>query len=63
MCTDRVKKLIDNILERMILRLDPEPVIPGEAVSDNKAAQNVIRADDADHSQREECQGNTESQE
>ena len=61
--TDRVEELIDNILERVILGLNTEPVIPGEAVTNNKAAQDVIRADYTDHSERKECQGNTESQE
>jgi hypothetical protein len=47
----------------MILRLDSEPVIPCEAVAYNKAAQYVIGADDADHSEGKERQGNTKSQE
>jgi len=47
----------------MILGLNTEPVIPGEAVTNNKAAQDVIRADDSNHSERKERQGNSESQE
>jgi hypothetical protein len=35
--TDRIEELIDDILERMVLRLYAKPVIPGEAVSNNKA--------------------------
>jgi hypothetical protein len=61
--TDRVEELIDNILERVILRLNPEPVIPCEAVTNNKAAQDVIRANDTDHPEGKERQGNSESQE
>jgi hypothetical protein len=47
----------------MVLWLNSEPVIPCEAVAYNKAAQDVIGADDTDHSEGKERQGNSESQE
>ena len=52
--TDRIKELIDNVLKRVILRMDTEPIIPGKAVADHKAAQDVVRANDANHSESEE---------
>jgi len=59
----RVEELIDHILERMIFGLLPKPVVPREAIADHEAAQNVVRAEYADNTEREECQGNAKSQE
>ena len=46
----------------MVLRLDPEPVVPCEAVADDEAAQNVVRANDADYAQREEGESDAEGE-
>jgi hypothetical protein len=46
----------------MVLRLNSEPVIPGEAVAHDKAAQNVVRAQNSYYTKGEEGEGHSESQ-
>jgi hypothetical protein len=58
--TYRGKKLINDILKGVIFRLDPEPIIPSEAVADDGAAEDVARAEYADDAESEEGQGDAE---
>jgi hypothetical protein len=61
--TDRVQQLINYILKRVILRLNTKPVIPCEAVADDKAAQDVVRAEYTHYAQGEEGERHSKSQE
>jgi hypothetical protein len=58
--TYRGKKLINDILKGVVFRLDPEPVIPSEAVADDEAAEDVVRAEYTDDAESEEGQGDAE---
>ena len=53
--TYRVEKLVDHILERMILGFLSKPVVPGEAIADHEAAQDVVRSKYAHNTEREKC--------
>jgi hypothetical protein len=58
--TYRGEELIDDVLESVILRLHPEPIVPREAVADDETAENIVRAKDADHAEGEEGEGDSE---
>jgi hypothetical protein len=53
MHTYRGKKLVDDILEGVIFCLDAEPIVPCEAVADDEAAEDVIRAEYANDAETE----------
>jgi hypothetical protein len=47
----------------MVFRLFPEPIVPCEAVPHDEAAQDIVRPEDPDNAQREECEGDAECEE
>lgn len=59
-CTYTAEKLINDILERVILRLQPEPIIPRKGIPSDKASQDIVRAENAYDTENEECQRDTE---
>jgi hypothetical protein len=58
----RVHELINDILERVILRLFAKPIIPSERVPDYKTAQDIVRAYDAHDSEGEKGEGDPEGE-
>jgi hypothetical protein len=61
--THRIEQIINDVLKRMILRLDPEPVVPSKAIPHDEAAQDIVRADDPNNAKGEEGQSYPESEE
>jgi hypothetical protein len=55
--------LVDHVLECVFLCLNAIGIVPGQRVARDEAAQNVVRADDADHAEGEECEGNAKGEE
>lgn len=59
----RIQEHINDLLEAVFLAADAEPVVPGEGVANDEAAEDVVRADDADPADGEEGEGDTEREE
>ena len=47
----------------MVFGLFSEPIVPGEAVANHEAAQDVVRAEYTNNTEREEGQGDAKGQE
>lgn len=61
--THTVEKLIDHILESVILGLHTVVVVPGECVADDEAREDVVRPKYTDDAKGEEGECNTKGQE
>lgn len=57
--THSVQDRVNALLERLLLRLLTEEVVPSHGITKDEAAEEVIRADHADDTQREEGDGHT----
>lgn len=56
--TYRVKQRVNALLERLLLRLKTEKVVPCHGISEDEAAEDVVRADHTHHAEGEEGDGN-----
>ena len=58
--TYTAQQLVNHILERMIFRFQPEPIIPCERITGNEAGEDVVIAHDTDDAEDEKGEGDAE---
>jgi hypothetical protein len=55
--THTIEQIVNHILERMIFRFFPEPIIPCKAVAHDEATQDIVRAEYTDYAEGKESEG------